>query len=83
MKNMENFHSQIVKMANYLSLPHVKGEDGSAASPVGNLPCPRESLSSVIPTKTITEVISKCGRQLKVWLEVSAVLTSTVLLCRL
>ena len=34
-----------VKMANYLSLPHVKGEDGSAASPVGDLPCPRELLS--------------------------------------
>jgi len=43
-------------LTNYLSLPHVKGEDGAAASPVGELPCPRESLFSSISTKAITEV---------------------------
>ena len=54
---MKIFQSQTVKTANHLSLLLVKGEDGSAASPVGDLPCPRESLSLAIPTKTITEVV--------------------------
>jgi len=58
-------------------LPCVNGEDGLPASPVGDLPDPRGSLSSAIPFRPIAEVTSKCRRQLKAWLEVSTVLTST------
>jgi len=53
-------------------VPRVKGEDGSAASPVGALLDPRGSLSAAIPAKAIAESISKCRRQLKAWLELGS-----------
>ena len=46
----------------FLTLPCVKGKDGSAASPVGALP----DVSAAIPA---TELISKSRRQLREWLE--------------
>ena len=67
----------------YLTPQRVKGEDNSAVSSDDTLLDPRKSLSAVIPAKSITEAISKCRRQLKVWLEVSVVLASTGPLCRL
>jgi len=67
----------------YLTPPRVKGEDNSAVSSDDTLPDPRGSLSAVIPAKSITELISRCRRHLKAWLEVSMVLASTGPLCRL
>jgi len=46
--------------------PSVKVEDGPATSPVGALPGPR---GAGIPAKAIAELISKCTRKLKAWLE--------------
>ena len=43
--------SQLNKI--YLTPPHVKGEDGSATSPVSAFPDPRGSLSSTIPAKQL------------------------------
>jgi len=44
----------------------VKGEDGCGASA---LPDSRGSLSAAIPAKTIIELISKCKKQLRTWLQ--------------
>jgi len=47
----------------YLTPPHVKGEDGSATSPVSAFPDPRGQLSSTIPAKqllTELEIRSVC-----------------------
>jgi len=68
----------------YLTPPHVKGEDGSATSPVSAFPDPRGSLSSTIPAKAIAQSItnssakgnSECG-----WSWVSVVLASTGPIC--
>ena len=59
----------------------MNGKDSPVASTVCDLLDPRGSLSSALPAKAVIEVISKCRRQLKVWLEVSAVHTSTGPLC--
>lgn len=66
----------------YLTPPYLKGEDGSATSPVRAFPDPRGSLSSTIPAKDIAQSISsakgnsKCG-----WSWVSVVLASTGPIC--
>jgi len=61
-KNANIFHHRIIRIAIYLSPPRVKDEDGSAASPIGNLSDPRGLLSSCISAKAIAEVITKHRR---------------------
>ena len=66
-RNANIFYHQIIRMAIirmaiYLSPPCVKGEDGSAASPIGDLSDRRGLLSSCISAKAIAEVISKHRR---------------------
>jgi len=57
----------------------VNGADGPAVSPVGHdLPDPRRSLPSAIPAKFPKQLVHvSAGKQLKAWLELSAVLTSS------
>jgi len=71
----------MIRMPNLSHTTVCKSEDGSAASPVGDLMHPRGLLPSAIPAKAIAEVVSRYRRQLKTWLEESAVLTNTGPLC--
>ena len=65
-------------MTIYLTPSILTVKNGPAASPLVIF-----QISSAIPAKAITEVISKCRRKLKAWLEVSVVFTSSNLLCHL